>query len=244
LAPYTTFDFVGDFIFTGNAELQRTLIKNMDLRWEWFPNTGEIIAVSAFYKDIENPIERIVRLDVNRAQSVQNVAQAQVYGMEFEIRKNLNFINESLSNFQFSNNFSLVQSEVSIPDAELFNIRINDPDTPDTRSLAGQSPFLLNFDLEYFNEVNGVSANASFNRFGDRLYSVALGAIPDVFERGYSTFDIIVNKAFTNGFKAKLSAKNILNPDVKLSHELDGQEYIYQSYKTGRSLSLGISYSF
>jgi len=91
LAPYTTFDFVGDFIFTGNAELQRTLIKNMDLRWEWFPQTGEIIAISAFYKDIENPIERIVRLDVNRAQSVQNVAQAQVYGMEFEIRKKSKF---------------------------------------------------------------------------------------------------------------------------------------------------------
>lgn len=244
LAPYTTFDFVGDFIFTGNAELQRTLIKNMDLRWEWFPNTGEIIAVSAFYKDITNPIERIVRLDVNRAQSVQNVAQAQVYGMEFEIRKNLSFLSEGLSNFQFSNNFSLVQSEVSIPDAELFNIRINDPDAPETRSLAGQSPFLLNFDLEYFNEVNGFSANASFNRFGDRLYSVALGAIPDVFERGYSTLDIIVNKVFSNGFKAKVSAKNLLNPDVKLSHELDGQEYIYQSYKTGRSISLSLSYSF
>jgi TonB-dependent receptor len=244
LAPYTTFDFVGDFIFTGNAELQRTLIKNMDVRWEWFPKTGEIIAVSAFYKDIENPIERIVRLDVNRAQSVQNVAQAQVYGMEFEIRKNLSFVSEALSNFQFSNNFSLVQSEVSIPDAELFNIRVNDPDAPNTRSLAGQSPFLLNLDLEYFNDDNGFSANASFNRFGDRLYSVALGAIPDVFERGYSTLDIIVNKAFSNGFKAKVSAKNLFDPDVKLSHELDGQEYIYQSYKTGRSISLSLSYSF
>ncbi|MDA0737232.1 MAG: TonB-dependent receptor [Bacteroidetes bacterium] len=244
LAPYTTFDFVGDFIFTGNAELERTLITNMDLRWEWFPNAGEIIAVSVFYKDIENPIERIVRLDVNRAQSVQNVAEAQVYGMEFEIRKSLNFISEALSNFQFSNNFSLVQSEVSIPDAELFNIRINDPDAPDTRSLAGQSPFLLNFDLEYFKEDNGFSANASFNRFGDRLYSVALGAIPDVFERGYSTLDIIVNKSFSNGFKAKLSAKNLFDPAVKLSHELEGQEYIYQSYKTGRSISLSLSYSF
>jgi outer membrane receptor protein involved in Fe transport len=71
-----------------------------------------------------------------------------------------------------------------------------------------------------------------------------LGAIPDVFERGYSTLDIIVNKVFSNGFKAKVSAKNLLNPDVKLSHELDGQEYIYQSYKTGRSISLSLSYSF
>ncbi len=244
LAPYTTFDFVGDFIFTGNATLKRTLITNMDLRWEWFPQSGEIIAVSGFYKDIENPIERVVRIDVNRAMTVQNVDRAQVYGLEFEFRKNLAFLSERLSNFQFSNNFSIVHSEVSIPDAELFNIRINDPDAINTRNLAGQSPFLLNLDVEYFNEINGLTANLSFNRFGDRLYSVALGAIPDVFERAYSTLDLVMNKSFSNGLKAKLSAKNILNPDVKMTHELNGVEYIYQSYKTGRSLSLGISYSF
>ena len=54
LAPYTTFDFVGDFIFTGNADLKRTLIKNSDFRVEWFPNAGEIIAFSGFYKEMEN----------------------------------------------------------------------------------------------------------------------------------------------------------------------------------------------
>jgi len=244
LAPYTTFDFVGDFIFTGNASLKRTLITNMDIRWEWFPNSGEIVALSAFYKNLENPIERVVRIDVNRAMTVQNVDNALVYGLEFELRKNLSFISEWLNNLQFSSNFSVVHSEVSIPDAELFNIRINDPDAIGTRSLAGQSPYLVNLDLSYFNDVNGLSADLSFNRFGDRLYSVALGAIPDVFERGYSTLDMIINKSFSNGLKAKLSAKNILNPDVKMTHELGNEKFIYQSYKIGRSLSLGITYSF
>ena len=243
LAPYTTFDFVGDFIFTGNADLKRTLIKNTDFRVEWFPNAGEIIAFSGFYKEMENPIERVVRTDVNRAQTVQNVEVANVYGIEFEIRKNLGFFAPFLEDFQFSNNFSLVHSEVSIPEDELYNIRVNDPDASGIRSLAGQSPYLINFDLQYFNEENGMSVNTSFNRFGDRLYSVALGAIPDVFERAYSTLDLVINKSFESGLKVKLSAKNILNPEIKLSHDLGSQEFIYQSYKTGRSISLGLSFS-
>ena len=47
---YVSFDFVGGFLFIGNGELQRTLIDNYDLRWEWFTRPGEIIAVSGFYK--------------------------------------------------------------------------------------------------------------------------------------------------------------------------------------------------
>ena len=60
LAPFSSFAFVGDFILTGNEELKRTLIDNYDLRWEWFPNPGEIHALSGFYKLFQNPIERAI----------------------------------------------------------------------------------------------------------------------------------------------------------------------------------------
>lgn len=244
LAPYTTFDFVGDFIFTGNAELKRTLIKNADIRWEYFPNPSEIIAVSAFYKDISNPIERVVRIDVNRAQTVQNVEEASVFGVEFEFRKNLGVLSEALEHFSFSNNFTIVDSRVTIPEEELYNIRLNDPDAKDYRRLDGQSPYLVNLGLEYFNPDNGMTVNTSFNTFGDRLYSVALGASPDVYERGYSTLDIVASKSFQNGLKVKVSGTNLLDPDIKYSQELNGEEFIYQSYRKGISLSLGVSYSF
>ncbi len=244
LAPYTSFDYVGGYIFTGNADLKRTLIKNSDIRWEWFPNSSEIIAVSLFYKEMTNPIERVLRIDVNKAQTVVNVDEAQVYGIEFELRKNLGSFSELLDNFSFSSNFTLVESIVSIPNDELFNIRSSDPDAKDYRSLVGQSPYLVNFDLEYFKSTNGLSVNLGYNKFGDRLYSVALGAIPDVFERSYSTIDMVANKSFTNGLKLKLSVKNLLDPDIKLSQKYGSDEYINQSYNKGRSVSLGLSYSF
>ncbi|MFN1834381.1 TonB-dependent receptor domain-containing protein [Balneola sp. MJW-20] len=244
LAPYTTFDFVGDFIFSGNAGLEQTLIKNADIRWEWFPNVNEIVAVSAFYKDLTNPIERVVRVDINRAQTVRNVPDAQVYGVEFELRKNLGFMADMFRNISFSSNLTFVESRVRIPDAELFNIRINDPDADKYRQLTGQSPYLINLDLEYFNPNSGLSINSSFNHFGDRLNSVALGAIPDVFERGYSTLGLVASKSLRNGLSVKLSGQNLLDPDIRLSHELDDEEFIYQSYRLGRTISLGVSYIF
>ncbi len=50
LAPYSSFDFVGSFIFIGNENLERTLVDNYDLRWEYFGRPGEIYALSFFHK--------------------------------------------------------------------------------------------------------------------------------------------------------------------------------------------------
>jgi hypothetical protein len=41
LAPYLSFEFVGDFLYVGNPNLKRTLITNYDIRWEWFTKNQE-----------------------------------------------------------------------------------------------------------------------------------------------------------------------------------------------------------
>lgn len=244
LAPYVNFDFVGDFLFSGNESLRRTLIKNADLRWEWFTGPSEIIAVSAFYKYLENPIERLIRVDVNRSQTVQNVDEGQVWGFEFEFRKNLGSIADVLENFIFSTNYSLVYSEVTIPETEMEIIRINDPVAKNKRELVGQSPFLINVDLGYENVENGLNANLSFNRFGDRLQAVALGAIPNIYERAYNTLDFVGSKRLMDNFKLKLQASNLLDPKIRVSHNLKGDEFMFQSYRLGRTFTLALSYGF
>lgn len=75
--------FVGGFTFIGNAALERTLSNNYDLRWEHFGNPGELYAVSAFYKDFKNPIERVI-LTVNGEVQFQNVEAAQVAGVDLQ----------------------------------------------------------------------------------------------------------------------------------------------------------------
>jgi TonB-dependent receptor len=244
LAPYSTFSFRGDFVFQGNSSLTRTLIKNYDLRWEWFTRPGEILAVSGFYKDFTDPLERVIRSDIgNKTASIQNVDQAIVYGIEVEGRKRLDGISDALKYFEISANFSLVHSEVDIPERELVQIRESDPNPSTTRQLQGQSPYLVNANLSYNNPGDlGLVATVSYNQFGDRLSSVAEGAAPNLFERSYSTLNFVVNKTVGQHFSLNLSAKNLLNPDIKVSQQFKGAEFINESYKRGRAISIGVKY--
>lgn len=243
LAPYITFDFVGGLLFQGNAELKRTLITNYDVRWEYFTGPGEILAVSGFYKELQNPLERVIRTDIgNDALSIQNVDEGRVYGLEFEIRKNLGFIAHRLRHFNLGTNLTFVRSEVDIPELELIVARDARPDAPKTRELQGQSPYLFNLDLGYSNPDIGFNSSVSYNKFGDRLSIVAEGATPDIYERGYGSLNFTANKTLLENFELSVKASNLLDPEIKESQIFNGDEYLYSGYQTGRTFSLGIKY--
>ncbi|MBX2818233.1 MAG: TonB-dependent receptor [Rhodothermaceae bacterium] len=243
LAPYSTFDFVGDFVFSGNATLKRTLVTNYDLRWEWFLRPGEILAFSGFYKNFENPIERVILTSVgNNTLGIQNVDEARVFGIEVEARKRLDSVSPFLSNFQIGANLSIVESQVDIPEEELAIIRAADPDPSTTRNLAGQSPFLVNIDLAYENYEKGTAASLFYNVFGDRLQVVSEGAAPDIFERARGTLDFIVSQRIWRGISAKFSAKNLTDSPTKWSQDFKSTEYLYQRYENGRTFSLSFTY--
>ena len=143
-------------------------------------------------------MERVIRNDIgNNATSIQNVPSGRVQGVEFEVRKNLGFINYRIKDFNISGNFTLVHSEVDIADVELDFIRAANPDVSSTRQLFGQSPYIINLDLQYQNK-KGLSSNVSFNRFGDRLSLATGNATPNVFERAYSTLNWNINFQFTD----------------------------------------------
>ncbi len=120
IAPYASTQYLGDEEYLGNADLVLTGITNYDLRWEWFPNPGEIISVGAFCKEMENPIELVQRTFAgNFTIQPQNVPTGEVLGLEFEFRKDLFFIHESLQDFSINTNVTVSQSEVSISTTEI-----------------------------------------------------------------------------------------------------------------------------
>ncbi|MGB0347387.1 MAG: TonB-dependent receptor domain-containing protein, partial [Balneolaceae bacterium] len=242
IAPFAGFDAFGGSINAGNVNLDRTLITNIDARWEYFLGVGELIAISGFYKSLENPIERVFDTQRVRTRTWQNVDEAVVYGIELEARKNLGFITSALEYVSLATNVTFVQSQVDVPEDELLTARLSDPDFKDTRPLYGQSPYIFNMDLSYLNPEIDLTVDLNTNYFGDRLSDVTLGANPDVFERGYVTTDMIISKGFANNFSAKLSLKNLFDPRIKRSSNLNGEEYLYQAYNRGRSISLSISY--
>ncbi len=246
-APYANFNFAADFIFLGNPDLKRTLIDNYDLRWEWFLRPGEIIAVSGFYKNFKNPIERVINvLFVSEGGEIfyDNIDKADVIGVEIEIRKRLDEVFDFLSNFSLSANISIIDSKVDIPEGELTVIRAFDPDAESIRSLQGQSPYLINLDLGYYNQNSGTYVSLFYNVFGDRLAEISIGGTPDVFERSRPMLDFTISQIVLSNFNLKLTVKNILNSAYRLTHEFKGNEFVRAEYKTGTSISIGFGYNF
>ena len=243
LASVRVEDAFNDEFYAGNPNLELSTIDNLDLRWEWFPRTGEIVAASVFYKNFDRPIEVALVPSIGSIQP-QNVERGRVAGVEFEYRKNLAGLSEFLRDFSVGMNFSVIDSAVSIPEEELESIRIYDPDASDTRELLGQSPYLVNFELAYDNLTWGTGVTVAYNVFGDRLSLVTSGALPDVYERSLHSLDLIYTQRITRDLRLKFQAKNILNADRNKSLRNAGQEYYFEQYTTGRSFSLGLSYDF
>lgn len=244
MAPYASFDFAVGFVSIGNPALQRTLIDNYDLRWEWFSRPGEIYAVSAFYKNFRNPIERAFIVTANNREITWiNVDRSRAMGLEFEFRKRLDVISGKLENFMIGSNLSLVRSEVEIPADELAIMRLKNPEMKSTRELEGQSPYLLNVSLNYGNFENGLYGSLYYNVYGARLSEVNKDGLPYVYEQPFSTLNLSMSKNITQQLKFKVSGKNLLNSKYKKTHEYKGQEYIFRSFTRGRSISAGFSYS-
>lgn len=259
LAPYVTYSFVGDYLYSGNPNLERTLISNYDVRWEWFPNPGEVFSVSGFYKEFQNPLERVIRTDLgNFASSIQNVDRGMVYGAEFEVRKRLDFLGGFMRHFMVSTNLTLVESEVDIPERELTVILglqtqnmteeeieqaiAEAPESVKHRPLSNQSPYAFNFDISYNNPSVGLTADLNYNIFGDRLNQVMRGTTPNSYQRSYGTLNFVGSKKITNNFTLNVSVENILNPDIRETQEYKGVHYVNQSYQEGVTYQIGIKY--
>ena len=136
LAPFAVEDFVNNSIVIGNPDLVLTEIDNYDIRFEYYPKSGEQLSIAGFYKDFTNPIEQITSpTAANIEYTWVNNSKGRLYGVEFELRKGLDFISKKLNNFSAAGNLTLVKSLADVNSEELNLIRGNDPDHLDTRPM-------------------------------------------------------------------------------------------------------------
>jgi TonB-dependent receptor len=245
IAPYSSKEFVNGEELVGNINLDRTLIQNYDLRWEWFLRPGEIFAVSVFYKDLQNPIERAFAdgsSASNKIITFINVDRAQILGAEFEARLGLDYLLDELNYFSLGFNLSLVNSTIDIPQTELNNRLAMDPSSETTRQLQGQSPYMINVDLTFSKPEWGTVAGFYYNTFGERLSTVSANLTPDVFEQPANLLNFTLSQQMFEYFYLNFSVKNLLDAAVKEVYKYKGNDFVYQSYKIGRKISIGISY--
>ena len=243
------FDPLSSTTFNGNIDLQPTYVNNLDLRWEHFGEQAQMFAVSAFFKTFQDPIELAYYLSASDQFQPRNLGSARVYGAEFEMRKNFGFITKGLEDFSFNLNFSLIKSELEMAESELERRRLSLRDgesLSDTRELQGQSPYLLNFGLNYAND-EGWQTSLYYNVQGKTLQVVGTGDVPDAYTMPFHSLDFILNKSFgkEKNSTVNFSVKNILDSKLESKYQsFKAQDQIFSSLSPGIGISLGYTVRF
>ncbi len=242
LAPYASWDYKGGFRVVGNPDLKRTVIDNIDFRWEYFMTPGEIISFSAFYKYFKDPIEQIDAPITNNPEiNYRNIADSRLLGLEMEFRKRLVFIS-LLKDFQFGTNLTYIFSEMEEDSLFLSAARKTDPNFPAKRAMYGQSPYIVNAYLGYQNDKVGISSNLIFNVAGPKIFLITKGGLPNVYEQPYPALDFNISKSLGQRWRVRLSISNMLNPEFKQTYTYKGTEYYFIGNHRGRIYDLGITY--
>ena len=245
MSPFSSEEFGVSRYLIGNIDLDYTLIDNYDLRWEWFVRPGEIMAVSGFYKRFKDPIEMSI-IGANGNLQPLNVGRGRVTGLELEFRRRLDYVADFLRNFSLGGNLTLVHSEVDIPKDEMVYLKDIDPDANSKRPMHGQSPYLINLDLDYKSSGTGTTVSVFYNRFGERFAFNATNGTPDVYEQPRNIIDLLITQKFLAGSVLKFSIKNLLADDVLFVHEdiglSEAGQKVYERHSTERSVSLGVTY--
>ncbi|MFM1774902.1 MAG: hypothetical protein RJA53_512 [Bacteroidota bacterium] len=240
LATFQYYDFDLNAAVQGLPTIERTKITNLDLRYELYPATGEVITIGVFYKYFDKPIEMIYNFGLGGS-SVFNFANpesANAYGIEFEIRKKLDF-SEALKNFTVQANGSYINSRVK--DQNLFL----------DRPLQGQSPYLINFSALYDLPSKGITATVLYNQIGRRVTFVGSLDQPDIYESSRPVIDFQVSKKFANNkAEFKINIQDILNQTLYFYQNPDGNTNLDKakdpfrlSRQTGTNVGVTFSYS-
>ena len=255
VAPFAFIDFEKYATVYGNTELESAYANNYDLRYEWYPSLTETFSVALFYKDFTNPIETFLIPSGNGWDyKPYNTEEAYSKGIEIDLRKSLaglqsNRFLQYFKDFTVVFNASFIDSEIN---TELSFARENH------RILQGQSPYIVNLGLFYDNADKGLMVTLNYNVIGEKIVSVGTKAAdgetttPNTYEMPRNLLDLSLNKKIGKRIAFKAGVKNLLNQpvrrlqyeDVTLANETKKitQETLY--YKTGVTVSTGITYTF
>jgi TonB-dependent receptor len=243
IAPVRIYDIQDDVLYEGNPALRITGSENFDVRWEWFPRLGEVLSVSLFYKDLTDPIEKYSTDIGANIITFTNRPTGKVYGVEFEARKSLDFIDRNLANFSLGANVSLIYSETPLFPDEIKNKSRTDPDVKGNRPLYDQSPYIVNLDLTYNNPSLGTTITINANLSGERIY-FAHPETEDIYDHPPTSLDVVVSQRLNRFWKVKLAAKNLLDSPTLRTLGPDANGPIYTKYTRGITFGASLSADF
>jgi outer membrane receptor protein involved in Fe transport len=213
LSDFAFYDFELGATVLGNKQLQRTKITNADIRYELYPGAGELFTLGVFYKYFTNPIEAYLNQSGAGSSNTFNFINADNatgYGVEFDMRKKLDF-SKTFKNFTLISNLSYIHNRVKGTTNAFLD-----------RPMQGQSPYVINAGLQYDVERSGITSTLLFNQIGRRVAYVGNDQTPVIWEAPRPLLDFqLAKKIIGNKGELKLNISDILNHKAYFYHDLD-----------------------
>ncbi len=221
VANFAYYDFVRNAQLLGNPNLEKSNIYNLDLKYEFYPKTGENIFVSFFGKNFIKPIEQIVAdgsVPSNLLLTYTNPESAILYGMELEFRKKIN------EWFDFYTNASVMNSRVEVNGV--------------ARQLQGQSNYVLNSGINLKRKNNIL--NLTYNRVGDRISAVGFQGYPDIYENSRDVLDVTLLHKIKSG-EIKMSISDLFAQPSIYYQKISDRNLIKTNNERVVSISININ---
>lgn len=234
MAPFLYQESYGSAQIRGNADLQNGYNYNIDLRYELFEKNGDMLSITAYYKHLKAPIERVQTLSGGSAvHSFRNADNGMATGVEIEFRK------EIVKDLRFGVNGSYMYTNVKLPEGGAY--------TNSQRALQGASPYLANADLTYspaFSNDRQLSVALLYNLQGPRIHSVGISGLGDIKQQPVHTLNFTGSYRFNRRFAVKLQVNDLLNQDILFKQEVPttGDKVEVERFRKGTGFEVGFSY--
>ncbi len=236
----------------GNPDLKPAYIQNFDLRYEFYPSSGELISLAAFYKKFSNPIEwTYIDGGGSYTYTFENAMSANNYGLELDVKKNFDFI--GVPQLSLTLNGTLISSNVQFEEGSLEH----------DRPMQGQSPFLVNAGLFYQDNKDQWMFGLLYNIIGKRIVGIGRvdissggninNDIPDMYEMPRNVIDLTMRRKIGKHFEISASVKDILAQDVVFKQfpkfyddagKLQTREQTTKKFKPGQNISIALKMNF
>lgn len=234
MAPFSYQESYGSAMIRGNENLTNGYNYNIDFRYELINTNGDMFSATAYYKYLENPIERIQRLAGGATEhSFNNAEDGLATGVEVEVRKTL------IPGLVIGANASYMYTNVILPEGGAY--------TNTTRALQGASPYLVNADITYSPELeNGQRLNLAvlYNLQGPRIQSVGVSGLGDVTQLPVHTLNFVAGYQINEHFNLSLKINDLLNRDIIFEQDIPqtGGKMEVERFKTGTNFEIGFAY--
>ena len=236
MAPFLYQESYGSAQLRGNADLQNSYNYNVDLRYELLNDKGDMLSATAYYKYLDEPIERVQMLAGGASvHTFRNADNGMAAGIELEIRKTLTEV------LRVGVNGTYMYTNVKLPDGGVY--------TNKERALQGASPYLVNADITYsprFSDNRQLNLALLYNLQGPRIHAVGISGLGDITQRPVHTLDMAASYRFGERTELKLQLTDLLNRPLIFEQDVPqtGRSIEVERYRTGMGFELGIALKF